>query len=84
MNDFKMVKEAANSPAPDDGESISLMEPMLVGRSSIHRTDLTDLAVELAAKAAGFRRSLPEGVLTALADLVRGQNSPVRNTGYSG
>lgn len=50
------------------------MEPMLVGASSRHRGVLTDLAVELAAKSAGFRRSLPESVLTALADLVRSMN----------
>ena len=43
------------------------MEPLLVTESSSHRTALTDLAVELAARAAGFRRSLPAGVLTALA-----------------
>jgi len=50
------------------------MEPMLVSESSTHRTALTDLVVELAAKAAGFRRSLPAGVLAALAYLVRGMN----------
>ncbi len=50
------------------------MEPLLVGESSRHRTALTDLAVELAARTAAFRRSLPAGVLTALADLVRSMN----------
>jgi len=55
----------------DGGESIGLMQPLLIGESSRHRTGLTDLTVELAARAAGFRRSLPEGVRTALADLVR-------------
>ncbi|MBI3129671.1 MAG: Fic family protein [Candidatus Tectomicrobia bacterium] len=50
------------------------MEPLLVSESSRHRAALTDLAVELAARSAGFRRSLPEGVLTALADLVRAMN----------
>ncbi len=74
MKDYEAEKEAANLPASDDGETISLMEPMLVGGSSKHRTELTDLVVELAAKSAGFRRSLPEGVLTALADLVRAMN----------
>jgi len=58
----------------DGGESIGLMEPLLIGESSRHRTGLTDLTVELAARAAGFRRSLPEGVRTALADLVRAMN----------
>ena len=60
--------------AADRGESVALMEPMVVGEGSPHRTGLTDLAVELAGKAAGFRRSLPEGVLAALADLVRAMN----------
>ena len=50
------------------------MEPLVVGEGSPHRTGLTDLAVELAGKAAGFRRSLPEGTLAALADLVRAMN----------
>ncbi|NOZ10489.1 MAG: Fic family protein [Gammaproteobacteria bacterium] len=50
------------------------MEPLLISESSRHRGDLADLAVELAAHSAGFRRSLPEGVLTALADLVRAMN----------
>ncbi|GBE48117.1 fic/DOC family protein [bacterium BMS3Bbin12] len=58
----------------DRGESIGLMEPLLIGESSRHRSGLTDLTVELAARAAGLRRSLPEGVRTALADLVRAMN----------
>ena len=37
-------------------------------------TALTDLAVELAAASAGFRRSLPEGIVRPLADLVRAMN----------
>jgi Fic family protein len=55
----------------DRGETLGFMEPLLIGSSSRHRGALTDLAIELAAQSAGFRRSLPEGVLTALADLVR-------------
>lgn len=58
----------------DRGEPVSLMAPMLVGEDSRRRGRLTDLAVDLAAKSAGFRRSLPEGVLTALAGLVRSMN----------
>src|SRR5271154_2501166 len=50
------------------------MEPLLIGEDSRHRRPLTDLAVDLAAKSAGFRRSLPPGVLTALAGLVRSMN----------
>lgn len=50
------------------------MEPLLISESSRHRRALADLAVELVAHSAGFHRSLPEGVLTALADLVRSMN----------
>ena len=58
----------------DRGEAVSLMEPMRISEGSRHRTSLSDLAVELAAHSAGFRRSLPEGVSRALADLVRSMN----------
>lgn len=47
---------------------------MLVGSGSRHRAALTDLATDLVAKSAGLRRSLPEGVLSALANLVRAMN----------
>lgn len=50
------------------------MEPLLIGEGSRHRGEITDLAVELAARSAGFRRSLPDGLLTALAELVRAMN----------
>ena len=62
-----------NAP-PDRGEQVSLMEPMRIAETSRHRAGLADLAVELAAQAAGFRRSLPEGILKALAELVRAMN----------
>ena len=65
---------ARKTDAEDRGESTGLMEPLLVGASSKHRAALNDLTVELASRAAGFRRSLPAGVLTALADLVRAMN----------
>ena len=58
----------------DRGESVALMEPLVVGEGSPYRSGLIDFAVELAGKAAGFRRSLPECVLAALADLVRAMN----------
>ena len=60
--------------AADRGESVDLMEPLLVSESSRHRAALTDQVVELAAKAAGFHRSLPHGVLRGLTDLVRAMN----------
>src|SRR5271157_4670336 len=58
----------------DGGELVSLMEPLLIGEGSRHRGGLTELALELAQKSAGFRRSLPENLLASLADLVRAMN----------
>jgi len=58
----------------DRGESIVLAEPLLAGTDSPRRGELTDLALELAQKSAGFRRSLPESLLSSLADLVRAMN----------
>ena len=58
----------------DRREPISRMEPLLISEGSRHRPALTDLSVELAARASGFRRSLPPGMLTALAGLVRAMN----------
>lgn len=59
---------------PDRGEPVSLMTPMSLSATSPHRGELSDLAIELAAHSSGFRRSLPGGVVTALADLVRAMN----------
>ena len=58
----------------DQGEPVSLAEPLLIDASSRFRGSLTDLALELAQKSAGFRRSLPESLLGSLADLVRAMN----------
>lgn len=69
-----MRADISAAAGEDAGEGIGLMEPLLIGESSRHRGALTDLAVELAARSAGFRRSLPPGVLSALADLVRAMN----------
>lgn len=60
--------------APDRGEVPTGMEPLVLSEGSRHRPALNDLAVELAAASAGFRRSLPAGVVKALADLVRAMN----------
>ncbi|MXW65354.1 MAG: Fic family protein [Bacteroidetes bacterium SB0662_bin_6] len=73
MTKEKAAKKAAKNMA-DEGESISRAEPMLVSSGSRHRAALTDLALELTAKSAGLRRSLPERVLSALADLIRAMN----------
>jgi Fic family protein len=67
-------KKADIPAAPTRPEFVTLMEPMVIPEGSRHRARLNDLAVDLAAQAAGFRRSLPAGVLSALADLVRAMN----------
>jgi Fic family protein len=58
----------------DRGETVSLMEPLLLGGSSRHREMLADLALDLAQKSAGFKNSLPPSLLTSLATLVRAMN----------
>jgi Fic family protein len=58
----------------DRGEDVGMMEPTLLAEGSQFRPRLTDMAVDLAARSAGFRRSLPPGIVTALADLVRSMN----------
>jgi len=58
----------------DRGEPTTMMEPLMIAEEAPQRAELTDLAIDLAARTAGFRRSLPTGVTTALADLVRSMN----------
>ena len=71
----KPAKKAAKLAAPlDRGEHVGRMEPLLLSEGSRHRPALSDLAIELAARATGFRRSLPLGVFAALAELVRSMN----------
>jgi prophage maintenance system killer protein len=65
----------ADEKAPSDREeAISMMEPMVVSDTSRHRAELGDLALELASESSAFKSSLPQGVLAALADLVRSMN----------
>jgi Fic family protein len=74
MRKLKPDKEPAKKALPDRGESIGSMEPMIIGDGARQRPALTDLALDLAQKSAGFRRSLPESLLASLADLVRSMN----------
>ncbi len=60
--------------AEDRDELSSLMEPLLIAEGSRFRGPLTDLALDLAQKSAGFRRALPPALLPSLADLVRSMN----------
>ena len=50
------------------------MEPLLISEASRNRAGLPDLALELAQRSAGFRRSLPPTRLDSLATLVRTMN----------
>lgn len=58
----------------DTSKSCAILEPLVLGEGSRHRAELTDLALELAQRSAGFRRSLPESLLSSLATLVRAMN----------
>lgn len=58
----------------DRGESLGLMEPLLLGETCRARHALSDISLELAQKSAGFRRSLPTSILASLATLVRSMN----------
>ena len=68
--DMKTVIPAASAKAENRGENTALMEPLLIAEGSRHRTRLTDFAVELVARSAGFSRSLPPGIRPALGTLV--------------
>jgi Fic family protein len=70
----KADMQADITVAMDRGETVFLMEPLLIGETSRHRGKLTDMVLELAQKAAGFRRSMPESLMASLADLVRAMN----------
>ena len=63
----------------DGKEPVSLMEPLLISEGSRFRGELTDLAVELAARSAGFRRSLPEGIVMALAGCLAARMQSMRS-----
>ncbi len=73
MSNTKADKKAAEE-AEDRGENVALMEPLLVGEGARHRARLNDLVVDLSGRSSGFRRSLPQCVIRALADLVRAMN----------
>lgn len=74
---MKLSKQDISTGAPDPedrGESVASMEPLQIATDSHFREPLNDLAVELAAKAAGFRQGLPRKLVPTLATLVRGMN----------
>src|SRR6267154_3566976 len=70
----KPAIEADTTAAKITAVSVGLMEPLVIGEGSKDRSGLVDLALVLAQKSAGFRRSLPESLIASLADLVRAMN----------
>lgn len=58
----------------DDGEPITIIEPLIPEEASKHRSALNDLAVELAMASAGLHAALPQAVRQPLAGLVRSMN----------
>ena len=74
MSKKKPAKNPAITMAVDRGESIDLMQPLLIETQSRHRTALTDLALELVARSTSFKHSLPQGIVTPLRNLIRSMN----------
>ncbi|MGB6449503.1 MAG: hypothetical protein WBE92_01995, partial [Steroidobacteraceae bacterium] len=74
MTQYKADNKPDKIAAENLGEGIALMEPLVLSEGSLHRPELTDLALELAQRSAGFRRSLPESLVSSLATLVRAMN----------
>ena len=77
MRDTEPDKEPAIPAATvriERDEPVDWMEPLLISENSRHRAALTDLAIDLSSKSAGFCRSLPKGVRSALAGLARAMN----------
>ena len=70
----KALKKTAAPKLEDDGESVTMMTPALLSDEAKRKAELVDLVLELVARSAGLRRSLPEGTLAALAELVRVMN----------
>ncbi len=66
--------EADIIAASDRGEVPTAMEPLVLSEGSRHRPELSDLVLELTRASVGLRRSLPPGIVRALADLVRAMN----------
>tara|TARA_R110001599_G_scaffold145321_2_gene327711 strand:- start:441 stop:1667 length:1227 start_codon:yes stop_codon:yes gene_type:complete len=58
----------------DEQEDKALMEPMKVSSGSADYMELIDLAMDLARKSEGFKRSMPDGTVRALSDMVRSMN----------
>jgi Fic family protein len=67
------AKAEARAPR-DDGEAVSMMEPMLITEENDARSELSELVLELTKRSSSFRSSLPRGLTEPLADFVRSMN----------
>ncbi len=74
MGNVNRDKKPDFLPDIDRGEQPRLMEPLLLAGDSWQRAELLDLTVDLAARCAALRSSLPTGIRAALGDLVRAMN----------
>lgn len=69
-----MAKKPDIKSTPDRGESTALIQPLVISEAAKSRPHLLDLALELTASSSALRASLPNGILSALATLVRSMN----------
>jgi len=69
-----MAIEPDIQTAVDRGEGITAIQPMKIGEGRSRFRDAVDLALELTAKSAAFRSSLPPAMRTGFANLVRAIN----------
>lgn len=58
----------------DRGETAATMMPLTIGQTAPERAALSDQVVALVARSSGFQHSLPPGIASALAELVRAMN----------
>ena len=58
----------------DRGESIGLMEPLVLAESYSARSEFADLALQLSTESASLQSSIPPAFVNALAKLVRSTN----------
>lgn len=74
MSEEKAENEADINTVTDRKEDIFQMEPLRISEGSPHYSRITDLALDLMQCSTALKSALPEGVVTALADLVRAMN----------
>jgi Fic family protein len=66
--------EDGNAKVPDRGETVGLMEPMVVRAEAPKRAELADLVMELTQRSTALSAGLAPAIRDSLADLVRSMN----------